>query len=334
MRQRVLVTSYYDPAATDIELKRLEPVADVSRTTVGRRLEPTELIEHLEGINVVLISDELIDASVLEAAPELRMVCADGVGVDNVEMGEATAHGVMVNNAPFVHHANGDFTIGLILAVMRCIVVGDRGVRGGKWNERHRYVGRDLSASTLGLLGFGRAAQAVALRASGFGSQVIAYCRHPDRAAADRLGVQIVSFDELLARSDVLSLHVILTDETRGMVGPEQIEKMKDRAYLINTSRGTVVDQAALVAALQKGKLAGAGIDVYDTEPPPGNHSLLGMDNVVATPHMASDSFDAFRAVFKGAVDDILLYLHGQQPTHVRNPDVFNHPNFEDLKKQ
>lgn len=334
MRQRVLVTSYYDRTATDPVLKQLTGVADVLRTSVGHRLEPAELIEHLDGINIALISDELVDASVLAAAPELRMLCADGVGVDNVDMDRATAQGVMVNNAPFVHEANGDFTIGLILAVMRRVVAGDNGVRGGQWNDRNRFVGRNLSGSTLGLLGFGRVAQAVARRASGFGLQVIAHCRHPDRAAADRLGAQIVNFDELLERSDVLSIHVTLTDETCGMVGPKQIDKMKDGAYLINTSRGVVIDQTALVAALSKGKLAGAGIDVFDQEPPPQDHPLLEMDNVVVTPHMASDTVDAYCAVFKGAVDDILLYLNGQQPTHIRNPGVLTHPNFEHLKKQ
>ena len=260
------------------------------------------------------------------------MIGADGVGVTSIDVDAATDHGVIINNAPFVHEANGDFTIGLILALLRKIVHTDRCVRAGRWNERSQFVGCDLSGRTLGLLGFGRAAQAVAQRASGFDVQLLAHSRNPDHDAASRLGVQIVGLDELLSQSDILSIHVTLTDQTRSMIGAPHLAKMKPGSYLINTSRGAVVDEAALIATLYDGHLAGAGIDVFATEPPPADHPLFTMDNVIVTAHTASDSTDAFAAVFRGLVDDILLLLDGRRPSHVVNPAVLEHERWKGLE--
>lgn len=325
----MVVTSYYDAAAIDPQLARLGPVADVRRVRLGRRPTEDELIDMLGNAAVVLISDDPISDRVLSASPRLLMVGADGVGVTSIDVAAATARGVLVNNAPFVHEANGDFTLGLILALLRRIVAGDRCVRAGRWNERSRFVGRDLNGRTLGLLGFGRAARAVARRTAGFDIERLAYCRNPDRGAADRLGVRIVEFDELLARCDVLSIHVTLTAETRGMLGARELGRMKPGACLINTSRGPVVDEAALLAALRSGHLAAAALDVFDVEPPPPDHPLLAMDNVIVTAHIASDSTDAFRAVFHGLVADVLLLLDGRRPAHIVNPVALRHERWQ-----
>jgi len=329
----VLVTSYYDRAATDPALARLEPVAEVTRIFPGRRVRRDELMEHLPGADSVLISDEDIDASVLEEAPRLAMICADGVGVNSVDLDAATAAGVIVNNAPFVHEANGDFTIGVILALMRRILIADKGTRAGRWNERDDYLGTGLSGRTLGLLGFGRAAQAVAKRAAGFGCTVLAYSRDPDRDAAKQLGVEVVGFEELLQRSEVFSIHVKLTEQTTGMIGRAEIDQLRNGAYLVNTSRGAVVDEPALVGALKTGALAGAAIDVFAEEPPPPDHPLFEMDNVLVTPHIASDDTAAFRSVFEGAVDDMLLLFQGKKPAHIVNPDVLNHERCRRLRQ-
>lgn len=324
-QNHVLVTSYYDRAATDPALVRLEPVAEVTRIFPGRRVRRDEMMKHLPEADAVLISDEEIDASVLAEAPRLAMICADGVGVNSVDLDAATAAGVIVNNAPFVHEANGDFTIGVILALMRRILIADKGTRAGRWNERDDYLGTGLSGRTLGLLGFGRAAQAVAKRAAGFGCKMLAYSRNPDRDAAKNLGVELVGFEELLQRSDIFSIHVKLTPQTTGMIGGPQIDLMKAGAFLVNTSRGAVLDEPVLVEALRTGKLAGAAIDVFAEEPPPPDHPLFAMGNVLVTPHIASDATEAFRAVFEGAVDDMLQLFQGECPTHVVNPDVLNH---------
>ena len=329
----VLVTSYYDTSATDPELERLRPVATIERLFINRQLTDEELIAKLSGTQVAIISEQIINEHVLRAASDLRMICADGVGVDNIDLPAATRNGVMINNAPFVHHANGEFTIGLILAVIRRIVVTDGGVRAGKWNDRSRYLGFDLKGKTLGLLGFGRAARSVAKRASGFDLTMIAYSPHADRDVARSLGVTVVGFDELLESSDILSIHVTLTDQTRGMIDRDTIQRMKTGAYLINTSRGAVIDEAALIEALSDGKLAGAGLDVLTREPPLTNNPLFQMDNVVVTAHIASDSYTTFQAVFCELVNDILRFFNAQQPTHVVNSEVVRHPHFANLRK-
>jgi D-3-phosphoglycerate dehydrogenase / 2-oxoglutarate reductase len=335
MKPNILVSSYYDRKVTDPELKRLEPAAQVSRADVGRRLTETELLNHLTGVRVALISDEVFNEHVFRSSPQLQMIVVDGVGVDSIDLAAATAHHVIVNNAPFVHEANGEFTVGLILAVLRKIIVADRGVRAGQWNDRAQYIGRDLKGSTLGLLGFGRNARGVAKRMAGFGVNVLAYSPPPyaDEAVARELGVTLVDYDQLLAKSDILSIHVTLNEQTRGMFDAAAIARMKTGAYLINTSRGAVVDENALIIALANGKLAGAGLDVFVEEPPSVSNPLFKMDNVVVTAHVGSDSLGAFRDVFKGAVDDILLFLQGKLPTHIINTEVLNHSNFKDWRR-
>ena len=332
MKPTVLVTSYYDARVTDPELERLEPMAKVRRVALGRCPTEPELIDLMPGTSAIVISADPFTERVFDAAPQLRMIVADGVGVNSVDLEAATRHGVIVNNAPFVQDANGEFTIGLILALLRRIVHTDRSVRGGRWNQREQFIGHDLSGQTLGLLGFGRAAQSVARRSAGFDLQRLAYCRNPDRDAAARLGVQLVGFDELLARSSILSLHTTLTDETRGMIAAPELARLRRGSILINTSRGAVVDEPALVSALQRGHLAAAAIDVFTTEPPPVDHPLLAMDNVIVTAHIASDSAEAFRAVFRGVVDDILLLLNKRRPAHIVNPAVLDHERCKKLR--
>ena len=220
----------------------------------------------------------------------------------------------------------------MILALLRRIVAADRGVRAGRWNDRKDYLGTGLSGLSLGLLGFGRAAQAVARRAVGFNCEILAYCRQPDTAVAEALGVTLVDFETLLGQSDILSIHVKLTGETTGMIARPQIDRMKAGAYLVNTSRGAVCDEPSLIEALQNGKLAGAAIDVFPEEPPRTDHPLFAMENVVVTPHMASDATEAFHSVFQGAVKDMLLFFGGLTPTHVVNPAVLTHPRFCQLE--
>lgn len=319
----VLVTSYYDPAATEPALARLrQHGAQVKRINLGRRLTFDELVREAQGASALLISDERIDGELLDALPSLRIVCCDGVGVDHVDLPAATQRGVIVTNCPVVHEANGEFVIGLIVAVMRKLLICDRGVRAGRWTERRDYVGKDLRGSTLGLLGFGRVGRSVGGLARAFGMNVIAHWPSGSPAAAREHDVTFVSLDDLLANCDVLSIHVPLKDSTRELIGRRQIAKMKDGSYLINSSRGAVVDEAALVEALRSGKLAAAGIDVFCDEPPPTDHPLLSSPNVIVSPHAGSDSAGTFARVFDCAVDDMLLFFAGQRPRNVVNSDV------------
>lgn len=321
MKPRVLVTSYYAPSATNPVLARLAPAATVRRVNLAP-CTGEKLLAALQGCTVAVISEERFDDRSFAAAPELRLICCDGTGVDHVDLDAATKHCVVVTNAPVVHETTADLVMGLILAVVRKITVADEGVRTGQWGDRARYVSPDVWGSTLGLLGFGRVAQALTRRAKGFGMDILTHSPHADPVMMQAAGVQSVSFDELFARSDILSLHVRLTDQKRGLVGSREISRMKDGAFLINTSRGTVIDEMALAAALGSGKLAGAGLDVLRQEPPPVDHPLLKFRNVVFSPHVGSDTNGSFARVFSCVVDDILLFLSGHTPKNVVNSAV------------
>lgn len=322
MKPDVLVFSYYDPSVTDVALRKLLPIANWRRVQFGRKPTEDELIAALAGVPIAIVSDEPFSRRVIESLPDLRLLCCDGVGVDHIDLPAATRAGVIVVNAPVVHEANGDFVMGMIVALVRKMFIADRGVREGRWNERSRYVSRDVFGSTLGLLGFGRVARAVARRATAFGMNVIAYSPHADVQVAGELGVTIVTLPELLAQSDIFSIHVTLNDNTRGMIGVSEFARMKDGAYLINSSRGPVVDEAAMIAALRSGKLAGAALDVFTDEPPALDNPLLRMENVIVSPHVGSDTSGTFLRVFECAVRDIQLYLEGKTPLNVVNKAV------------
>jgi len=331
MKPRVLVTSYYDQGIISPELERLLPMATLKRVSLGRRATVQEMIKLLQGVTCVMMSDENMTTEILQSINELRMISCDGVGVDSIDLDAATRQGVIVNNAPEVHEANGDFALGLILALLRKIVFADRDLRVGRWNERQQFVGHGLRGRTLGLLGFGRSARNLASKAIVFGPEIIAYCRNPDSLVAQQLNVRLVEYQELIQTSDILSVHVTLTEETRGMLGQRSLWMMKQGAYLVNTSRGAVLDEIALAEALKEKHLAGAALDVLVQEPPNLNNPLLAMKNVILTPHIASDSNEAFRAVFRSLVDDFLLLIDGWEPRHVVNPAVLSHANFVSL---
>ncbi len=329
MQKRVLIASFYNRQAIAPALQRLSEHAEVVMgNDLGRNLTEDELIPRLKSIDVVIAADEPYTERVFAAAPQLRMVARDGVGYDSIDLEAATHHGVVATNAPVVHEAAADLTFGLLLAAVRKILIADRGVRQGRWAERDDYLSTGVNGKTLGIVGLGRVGQAVARRAAGFNMTVLAYDIVADQEAVEQWGVRLVDFDELLSSSDIISLHVPLTPQTRGMINAETISKMKAGAYLINAARGEVVDEAALIAALKSGKLAGAGLDVVSQEPPGADNPLLQLENVVLTPHIASDTFDTFAAAFDSAVTDILLLLQGKRPGHVLNPDVFNHERF------
>jgi phosphoglycerate dehydrogenase-like enzyme len=317
----VLVMSYYDAAATAAPLQRLAPWATVRRINPPSLPTADSLVAELNGASVAIIAGEPLTRQVIEGSPELRLLCCDGVGVDNVDLHAATHHGVVVVNAPVVQSATADMVMGLLINLMRKITLADRGVHEGRWQMRPHYYGRDVHGSTLGLVGFGRVARCVAQRAEGFGMRLLAHSPNADVAVARRLGVEIVALDELLAQSDVVSIHVPLNDNTRDLIDFEQLALMKSGAYLINTSRGAVVNELALVSALQTRHLAGAALDVLNEEPPSLDHPLLRMENVIVTPHIGSDTNNTFTRVFDCLVQDITLFLQGKTPLHVVNPE-------------
>jgi len=276
---------------------------------------------------VTLLTDR-VDAVRLAAAPRLKIVANVAVGVDNIDLEACRARGVVVSNTPGVlTEATADLAFGLILAARRRIAEGDRLVRGNGWRgwTPTLLVGERVHGSTLGIVGLGRIGQAVARRARGFGMPVL-YTQRV-RLAPDlerSLGAEYAELDDLLARSDIVSLHCPLTVDTRGLLSAERLSRMKPGSVLINTSRGPVVDEAALAAALETGPLAAAGLDVYEDEPRV-NPRLLERSNVVLAPHIASADRPTREAMARMAVDNVLAVLDAQAPP---NPVSAGAPSF------
>jgi glyoxylate reductase len=260
---------------------------------------------------VCLLTDR-VDGALLDAAPRLRAVSVVAVGVDNVDLAAATARAIQVGHTPGVlTETTADLAFGLMLAVARRIVEGDAAVRAGDWVtwEPAALLGEEVHGATLGVVGMGRIGAAVARRAEGFGMRVLALRRSGGP-----------SLDELLAESDFVSLHVPLNDETRGLIGEAELERMKPTAVLVNTARGEIVDTGALVRALREGSIAGAGLDVTDPEPLPADHPLLETRRAVVTPHIGSASRRTRELMADMAVDNLLAALRGERMPHLANP--------------
>lgn len=272
---------------------------------------------------IVAHHNDRVDEALL-ATPGLRVLAAVAVGVNNVDLGAATRHGVVVTNTSGVlEEAVADLTFGLLLATARRIGEAERAVRSGSWPgwALDQYLGRDLTGATLGLIGFGGIGRAVARRAGGFGMRVVYTAAHRHPAEEEEAGATFRSLDDLLRESDVVSLHVPLTPETRHLIGAPQLARMKPDAILLNTSRGPVVDEAAVAAALAAGRLWAVGLDVYEDEPRP-HPGLLASERAVLTPHIGSATAGARSAMCVTAVRNVLAVLAGERPPNPVNPEV------------
>lgn len=274
-----------------------------------------------------LLSDR-VDAELLDAGKHLKVVSTYAVGVDNIDVAAATERGICVCNTPdALTNATADLAWALLMAAARRIPESDRYVREGRWVSwgPRLLLGQPVAGRTLGIVGMGRIGEATARRARGF-DMAILYTgrrRHPDAEAA--LGARFADLDTLLAESDFVSLHTPLTDETRGLIGPEQLARMKPTAVLVNTARGPVVDQAALTEALRERRIFAAGLDVFAAEPIPKDNPLLNLPNVVVAPHIGSADVPTRDEMARMAAQAILDVMAGQRPTHLVNPDVWGH---------
>jgi D-3-phosphoglycerate dehydrogenase len=241
---------------------------------------------------LVVRSQTRVDAEAIAAGSGLKVIGRAGVGVDNIDVEAAAAAGITVVNAPDSSTvAVAEHTIGLMLALARRITVGDASLRAGEW-RRSELAGIELSGRTLGILGLGRIGLAVAARASALGMRLLGNDPYVSSDTPAERGVEIVAMDELLRRADVVTLHLPLTDATRGLIGPSQIGLMKKGALLLNVARGGVVDESALAEALRDGRLGGAAVDVFEREPPVGS-PLLDAPNTVLTPHLGASTAEA-----------------------------------------
>jgi len=285
-----------------------------------------ELLKLLPDMDGVLASMDKFSAAVLESssAATLKIISRWGVGYDAIDVPAATQAGIVVAYAPgLLDEAVADFAFALLLSLARSVHIGHLDMSNGVWRG---VWGNDVFGKTLGILGCGRIGRAVARRATGFNMRLIAHDVQPN-PAAEKLGVRFVPLEELLAESDFLSLHAALTSQNRGLIGEAQLRKMKKTAYLINTARGALVDENALVRAMQGGWIAGAALDAFAVEPLPADHALRKAPNVLLTPHLASWARETGERVSTTAAQAIVDLMNGRRPQLVVAPEVFDAPS-------
>jgi glyoxylate reductase len=324
-RPRVFITQPIAASALD----RIKSVAEVAVNLDGSRILPREAL--LAGVAecdfLLPLMHDKIDGSIIAANPDLRAITSMAVTPSDIDISEATRRGIVVTTVPpLVTESTADICFGLMIAVARRIVEGDRLVRRGIFpgGQSNHLIGGGVFSKTLGLVGGGgRIGSAVARRARGFQMDVLYWS--PRRKPPDleqELGLSFVPLDELLRRSDFVSIHSPLRDETRGQIGAKELSLMKPTAFLINTSRGPIVEEQALVDALERGQIAGAGLDVFEREPAV-MPALLEMRNVVLTPHLGSAVVETRDALANAAADNLLALIEGRRPPNIYNPEVF-----------
>jgi D-3-phosphoglycerate dehydrogenase len=316
----ILIPDNLDQSGLDV----LEATSDVTLHAASKmsREEVLGVIADADGL--IVRSATTADAELLAQATHLKVIVRAGVGVDNIDLNEATQRGIIVMNTPQGNTiATAEFAFALMLALARHIPQAQISMNEGRW-DRKSYTGTELRNKTLGLIGFGRIGQAVARRAQAFDMTVIASDPYIPASVGTELGVDLVSLDEVFAQSDYISLHTLVTEETKGMINATTIAKMKDGVRIINGARGVLIDDDALASAIKSGKVAGAGIDVYAEEPPEENHPLVGLVNVIYTPHLGASTVEAQESLGVEAAEKILNALLKQEYQDVVNREVLS----------
>lgn len=273
--------------------------------------ERPELVHMIRDFDALIVrSMTKVDAALIASGERLRVVGRAGIGVDNVDVAAATKHGILVVNAPTANLVSAaEHTFALLLSLVRNITQADRSVKGGEW-DRQKFLGTELQGKCLGIVGLGRIGRSVALRAKAFDMRIVAFDPYLDPAVAQKIDVQTMPLDELMRLADIVTLHTPLTDQTRNLVGREQIGQMKPGAFLINCGRGGLVDEAALLEGLEQGKIAGVGLDVF-VEEPPQDLRLVRHSRVVATPHIGAQTKEAQERVATETARMVLSALSG-----------------------
>ena len=310
----VVITEFIDRAG--VELLRAAGAHVVAEEKLWQ--QPERLQGLIRGADALIVRNQTqVDRALLSAAAALRVVGRLGVGLDNIDLEACRERGIPVVfargvNAPAV----AEYVVAAMFSLVRPLLSACEAVRRGEW-PRQRFTGRELGGKTLGLVGFGAVGQEVARRAQALGMVVQAYdpVIEPGSPRLAELGVRCAPFEEILATSDFVSLHVPLTPATRGMIGPAELQRMKPGAYLINTARGEIIDERALLAALRAGQLAGAALDVRASEPPPVGDELAALPNVVSTPHIAGLTVESQEQIAVRVAEDVLNVLRGARPS-------------------
>lgn len=283
--------------------------------------EEEALIERLRDFDIIVAMRERtpFPRSLLERLPQLRLLVTTGMRNASIDLQAATDCGILVCGTAGLPYPTAELTWGLILALLRQIPREDRATREGKWQIS---LGIGLQGKTLGIMGLGRLGSQVAAVGKAFQMPLIAWSQNLTAERASQCGARLVSKEELLSQSDILTIHLVLSDRTRGLIGAKELGMMKSTAYLINTSRGPIVEEQALIQALQQGTIAGAGLDVFDEEPLPLDHPLRRLENTVITPHLGYVTVETYRVFYGDAVEDILAFLQGKPVRTLNTPNA------------
>jgi D-3-phosphoglycerate dehydrogenase len=318
MTYHVLVPDSVHPSAVEILRS-----ADGIRVTAPGQMKRDEALAAMADADALIIrSATKADAALIAAGKRLKVIARAGVGVDNVDLDAANKQGIAVMNTPEGNTiATAEYTFALMLDLARHTPEAFISMQGGKW-DRKSYMGVELRGKTLGVIGFGRIGRAVAKRALAFEMRVIAYDPYIPADIAEDMGVTLVELDALYAQADFITLHSLITDETRGMINAQTLAKMKKGVRIVNAARGALINDADLAAAIKSGHVAGAALDVYAEEPPPAGHPLVNLAGVIHTPHLAASTDEAQVAVAVEAAHLVLNALLKDEYRNVVNPGV------------
>jgi glyoxylate reductase len=328
-KQTILITGslfpdLLEPLKRDYQLIIWDAPQPPERSWIVKNLPNSDAL-------ITMLTDDIDENTIiLGAKNKLKVISQLAVGFDNIAVSAATAHNIPVGNTPGVlTETTADFTWALLMALARQVVVSHNEVHHGTWRPwgPDVFSGADIHGATLGIIGFGRIGKAVARRALGFGMKILYYVPKKKNDTEFSGKAHYTPIRDLLQQSDFVSLHAYLSPKTRGMLGEKEFAMMKPTAYLINTARGAMIDHQALFLALQAKQLAGAALDVFDPEPIPQDHPLLGLSNVIITPHIASASLSTRRMMAKMTLENTLAGLRGDKIPYCVNPEIYERLN-------
>ncbi|MCL4488854.1 MAG: C-terminal binding protein [Chloroflexi bacterium] len=322
---------------TDIAWPSVEPEAKILARVGGvlvlaKSASEEELLALVPAADAILTCWAQVPASVVKAGKRLQVISRYGIGLDNIAVDEATKHGIVVTNVPaYCLDEVSDHAMALILASARKVCLYSSNVHAGDWNVSSGKPLFRVRGRTLGIIGFGKIGQTLAPKALAFGMRVLAYDPYLDSEYMRARQCEKAELNALLAEADYVSIHSPLNDGTRGMIDEARLRKMKPTAFIVNTSRGAIIDQEALVTALEQGWIAGAGMDVFVPERIPPDHPLLKLSNVIATPHVAFYSEESLVELEVKAAENVAAVLSGKRPSSIVNPEVLDLPRWAQL---
>jgi phosphoglycerate dehydrogenase-like enzyme len=297
-----------------------------------RRFYSLEVLpEQLQGVDGLVVLRPWLKRAAIAAAKDLVVVGRSGAGYDKIDVAACTECSVALFNVPLaLNHPTASAALLLMLALAKRLLPQERVARTGRWDQQRQVMGGELQGRTLGIIGLGHSGRELVRLTAPFAMRVLAYSPHADPEAARAMGVHLTSLEEVLGQADFVSLHCRLTERTAGLLGRRELALMKPTAYLVNVARGELIDQQALVEALRRRRIAGAGLDVFAEEPLPADDPLVGLDNVILTPHWLASTSDVWQATGQAMAEGMLRAARGQLPDNIVNPEVLEQPAFRE----